>query len=802
MGTYRSLAGVVASLVVAVLMGATTAVASPTAITGGVEQSPAGNSPRQADVSPASTVDGNVFVPVEPFRAMDTRRYWAPVEAGESAIRTFSVAWRELDAQYTGFGPSSVPSGATAVAYNLTVPNPASAGHLRVMPGDSVDLTAASAINFRAGETVANGLTTKIDRYQSIKVYASTTAHVVIDVLGYYMPATATDPAPPPGGKFTPITPMRVYDSARDPGGLLASKTDRVVSVTTTQDGKTPVIPAGAKAVAYNLTVVRPNGPGHLRVMPGDVKQTAASAINWTRAGEVIANGLTVKLDADRRIRVYNNAGAPVRFLVDVVGYYSNSGALFYPTDPARVLDTRNPRNGGGAIPNGQLNQRLAGVAADINTGTEHLPAGASAIAYNLTATDTTSAGHLRVYPAGKPLVDASAINWPGPGYTRANGSVVEISPSRQVHVYNGSSTPTSAVIDLLGYYVSEPATPGNLKASWANQAADLSWSPVNGTDHKDYMIYQGQTANGPWSPATVASAAGTTQRISGLANGTTYWFTVASRDFFGNESVKAPAVAVTPRPAASAPSAPTGLRAASGNTSTWIVFGTPTDDGGMPITNYQYSLDDGATWRTWSPTVTKSPATISGLQNGKTYKLKIRAVNQVGPGAASNAWPVTPSAPPKLPAGAIDTTDRNAVINAYSTRLAPALATPRAPWNGSLETCDPGTTDAAYDAATLQAVNYFRAMSGRAAVANDPVWSAKATQAALVMSANRQLSHAPPSDWKCWSGAALEAAGRSTCTKFPERAQSRAIWTTLVKETGRLDTAGGWWPANWQRSG
>ena len=111
MGTYRSLAGVVASLVVAVLMGATTAVASPTAITGGVEQSPAGNSPRQADVSPASTVDGNVFVPVEPFRAMDTRRYWAPVEAGESAIRTFSVAWRELDAQYTGFGPSSVPSG-------------------------------------------------------------------------------------------------------------------------------------------------------------------------------------------------------------------------------------------------------------------------------------------------------------------------------------------------------------------------------------------------------------------------------------------------------------------------------------------------------------------------------------------------------------------------------------------------------------------------------------------------------------------------------------------------------------------
>ena len=51
----------------------------------------------------------------------------------------------------------------------------------------------------------------------------------------------------------------------------MGAKADRVVSVASTQDGKTAVVPAGASAVAYNITVVRPDGPGHLRVMPGDV---------------------------------------------------------------------------------------------------------------------------------------------------------------------------------------------------------------------------------------------------------------------------------------------------------------------------------------------------------------------------------------------------------------------------------------------------------------------------------------------------------------------------------------------------
>jgi hypothetical protein len=142
----------------------------------------------------------------------------------------------------------------------------------------------------------------------------------------------------------------------------------------------------------------------------------------------------------------------PVRFLVDVVGYYSGAGALFYPTDPARVLDTRSGQGGAGPIGNGVANQRVVGVATALANGDVQVPEGATAIAYNLTVTGTTSGGHLRVYPAGTPLVDASTINWPGAGFNRANGTVVGVSSNREVTIYNGS-TPADALIDTLGYY-------------------------------------------------------------------------------------------------------------------------------------------------------------------------------------------------------------------------------------------------------------------------------------------------------------------------------------------------------------
>lgn len=406
---------------------------------------------------------GMVFVPVDPARVADTRTQFG----GAGPIVTETSRVLSVAATQAG-GVPVVPAGATAIVFNLTVPNPTAAGHLRVMPGDAATLTSASAINFRLGETIANGLTLKIDAQRRIAVYAAVTADVVVDVVGYFVPAVTPPAAPtaagpagsgplvpasPAGSRFTALTPVRVYDAVSNPAGPLAGNSSRLVSTATAQDGTTPVVPTGATAVAYNITVVRPQEAGHLRVMPGDVATSAASTINWTVPGDVIANGLTVRVDAQRQVRVFNNTSKPVTFLLDVVGYYSGTGTLFYPTDPARVLDTRTAFGGAGPIATGASGQRTASVANAQAGGAEQVPVGATAIAYNLTVTGTTSNGHLRVWPARTPLVDASTINWPGAGYSRANGTIVAISGGREVTVYNGSGTPTDALIDTLGYY-------------------------------------------------------------------------------------------------------------------------------------------------------------------------------------------------------------------------------------------------------------------------------------------------------------------------------------------------------------
>lgn len=83
--------------------------------------------------------------------------------------------------------------------------------------------------------------------------------------------------------------------------------------------------------------------------------------------------------------------------------------------------------------------------------------------------------------------------------------------------------------------------------------------------------------------------------------------------------------------------------------------------------------------------------------------------------------------------------------------------------WTGNIANCNAGDTSAEYKAATLRRINWFRAMAGvPAAIQFDEIFNVKAQQAAMLMSANSQLSHFPPSNWTCYNATAAEAAGKS----------------------------------------
>lgn len=83
--------------------------------------------------------------------------------------------------------------------------------------------------------------------------------------------------------------------------------------------------------------------------------------------------------------------------------------------------------------------------------------------------------------------------------------------------------------------------------------------------------------------------------------------------------------------------------------------------------------------------------------------------------------------------------------------------------WNGNHDTCNPGTTSAAFRAAMTRQINYFRGMAGIPPIQGfREEYNAKAQAAALMMSVNSRLSHSPSADWTCFTEAGQEGAGSS----------------------------------------
>jgi hypothetical protein len=85
------------------------------------------------------------------------------------------------------------------------------------------------------------------------------------------------------------------------------------------------------------------------------------------------------------------------------------------------------------------------------------------------------------------------------------------------------------------------------------------------------------------------------------------------------------------------------------------------------------------------------------------------------------------------------------------------------AQWTGRYSPCSPGTTANAFRDAVLKRVNYFRRMAGVPDLEGlSTELNAQEQEAALMMSRNQSLSHAPGSSWACFTDGGKEAAGKS----------------------------------------
>lgn len=96
--------------------------------------------------------------------------------------------------------------------------------------------------------------------------------------------------------------------------------------------------------------------------------------------------------------------------------------------------------------------------------------------------------------------------------------------------------------------------------------------------------------------------------------------------------------------------------------------------------------------------------------------------------------------------------------------------------WTGSVDGCQPGQISEPARAAMLGQINYFRGLASLRPVSLDADLSSVAQRTALMMDANDQLSHDPPSWWKCHTAAGDELAGRSNLALGSEGAGARAV--------------------------
>ncbi len=145
------------------------------------------------------------------------------------------------------------------------------------------------------------------------------------------------------------------------------------------------------------------------------------------------------------------------------------STARFVPLAPTRVFDTRpgEPAPGpkGIVAPGGAIDVQVTGVAG--------IPANAIAVALNVTATQSTAAGFVTVWPTGSERPLASSLNLTGPDQTRPNTVIVPIGVAGRVSLFTQSGTHLLA--DATGYWTNtaHPVTSGRLVSLFPTRIFD-----------------------------------------------------------------------------------------------------------------------------------------------------------------------------------------------------------------------------------------------------------------------------------------------------------------------------------------
>ena len=380
--------------------------------------------------APTFISGSSAYQAVAPTRLADTR----PTEGAFGFTRISANVIRVQVA-----GVSGVPASATAAVLNITAVNTTAAGFVTVYPAGS-PLPTASNVNIdHARQVMANMATVKLSTGGAVDVFMQNQMDVAIDVSGVYVAV----PGPVSAGRLVTLAggAFRALDTRTRGFGVAPQGVERV-------DVSKAGVPANATAVVVNVTATE-TGIGFWTAFPLGQDPPNASNINIDTPGQTRAGQAIVLLSGTPAFNVFTQGGG--HLVVDVAGYFTGTGltpsldGLFLPSSPTRLFDSRNSY--GGLPPWGGSTFEIPVLGPDSQV---------SAVAVNITGTQSMISGFVTAFPAGVSRPTASNLNLDTWDETVANHAIVRVS-NRGMSLF--TSEGLHMIADLSGWYLGTPST-------------------------------------------------------------------------------------------------------------------------------------------------------------------------------------------------------------------------------------------------------------------------------------------------------------------------------------------------------
>lgn len=300
---------------------------------------------------------------------------------------------------------------------------------------------------------------------------------------------------------------------------------------------------------------------------------------------------------------------APVALAATNTAPSAPTGLSATPGDTSVALSWTTPsNNGGSAITGYNVYEGTSAGAEDYSTAVN----GSTLIT---TTTYTVTA----LNNASKYYFTVEAVNAIGPS-----------SPSDEAW-----ATPAATV----------PGAPRSVVATVADASATVTWSAPTSPGGANITLYTVTAADSTSSAKGGQTCTWTTGPLTctvmGLNNGDSYTFSVTATNSLGTGSASPASNAVVP--ATTAPSAPAGLAAMPGSSTTVALIWTAPSNGGSSITGYNVYQAASAGGENYSSPVnastliTTTTYTVTGLTASTKYYFTVKAVNSVGSSPASN---------------------------------------------------------------------------------------------------------------------------------------------------------------------